>query len=124
MEYLTDEMKPKCLRKYLPNPQRVWWALWRCSRDKWISPDDVYRLGHAFSFCVNRASPSITMRSAVQGRIDVQSAVCLGMVRGKPPFQRNEASFFSFKEYLKRVKKPKPVKVELEILRLKIKDLK
>jgi len=110
--------------KNLPRPARVWLALKRCSRDKWLSPEALYKTAYSFSVCINPTNPSATMSAAVQGRIDVQSSVAVGMINGFSAFQPHDPGFFEFRDYLKKYRSPKAPPIELVILKIKLKTLK
>jgi hypothetical protein len=109
---------------------RIYRALKRISRDRWISPDEVYERGLKFALCkTNNMTDAINAtRTAVNGSVQTQDAARCGMIQGLPPFTNNEPGMAEFCGFINGIKKPnrvhKPLEVELRILKLKLKDLK
>jgi hypothetical protein len=110
---------------------RIYKALKRVSRDKWISPDQMYEYGLKFALCkTSNMTDAInaTLRS-VQSKLEVQDAARCGMIQGLPPFADGESGMNEFCGYINGIKGNKhhtikPLEVELRILKLKLKELK
>jgi len=109
---------------------RIYRALKRVSRDRWISPDQVWEYGLKFALCKtnNMTDAMNAVRRSVQGNIETQDAARCGMIQGIPPFVNNEPGMNEFCGFINGIKNPnrihKPLEVELRILKLKLKDLK
>ena len=114
-------IKPACNRRLLVPDARVWWALWRCSRDKWLSPDQVYALGVRFASCLSSKPESILLRT-IQGSSLVYESCNVGMLRGYPPFQVWESGYEEFRKHLRTLGRPKGEPAEMKILKLRLKD--
>ena len=114
----------------LPLSNRIYRALKRISRDRWISPDEVYEYGLKLALCkTNNMTDAInTVLRSVQGSIETQDAARCGMIQGLPPFTNNEQGMAEFCGFIHGIKNPnrvhKPLEVELRILKLKLKELK
>jgi len=109
---------------------RVYRALKRVSRDRWISPDQVYEYGLKFALCkTNNMTDAINaVLSSFQGSIETQDAARCGMIQGLPPFVNGEVGMNEFCGFINGIKSHnrvhKPLEVELRILKLKLKELK
>jgi hypothetical protein len=113
--------KPLCKRRELGKAARLWWVLWRISRDKWLSPDDLYKRGMAFAKCLDTDHAERLLLNAVQSNLDVQESSTVGMLRGYAAFQPWECGYDEFRAFMRVMKRPKALPPELVILRLKLK---
>lgn len=88
---------------------RVQRAMWRVSRDRWLHPDEVWRIGLTFSRLASR-NPSNTMKHAIALECEV-----VGMIRGRPPAYVWEPHYRSVMRCVR--KKQSAAQVELAMLK-------
>ena len=107
---------------------RVYRALCRCSSQRWMSSREVSRVGIALARCCS-GSPHNTLKAAFK---DVPEWQAVGLLNGTPPFFRESPVYLNFvvlagkfedEQDEKKIGRPrKPRVMELEILKLKIKE--
>ena len=96
---------------------RVWRAMKRISRDKWLSPEEVGRIsrGLAYHCCWGHGAQRMALKFAID-----DLCIHVGMIDGKPPFDKHEKGFNLFRKWIATGNKRTPA--ELAILNFKIKE--
>ena len=94
-------------------------AMTRCSRDRWLSPEDVRTLAYSFAKCVSNN----TIWTAEFYMKSVPGCEAVGMIRGTTPFPLGSPSYLRFLEVLRNKNKRKLKTVEEEILRITLKEM-
>jgi hypothetical protein len=107
---------------------RVYRALLRCSSQKWLSPREIARVGLALARCCS-GSPHNTLKAALSCLPEWQG---VGLLNGAPPFQKESPLYVPFvievqkfeqeQDAEKAGRKRKLRLMELEILKLRIKE--
>ena len=112
---MTDFKRPPMATiKLLANSGRLYWALVRVSRDRYLYPQEVMRVGMALARCLSPARPAWVLDAAIQ-----KSCQAVGMLRGHPPLNTWEPMYLQLVELVQR----KPKNIEFEILKLTLKGL-
>lgn len=107
--------------------ERIYAAMSRMSRERWISPDCIYETSLAFALCKekNMAIAIRTVLCAFQSCVEIQDCCWVGMINGRPPFKTNSAGFKEFRGFIdgKKQSGMKPLEAELRILKLQLKGM-
>lgn len=108
-------MQKKRFRLKRPRPAiRLSLALERVSRDRWLLPDDLQKISYALAKCASPSHPMQIMQNAYP-----QCCLCVGMIRGKPPFMPGDRKYMEVLYAVKKIKRYKklvPEKMLLEII--------
>jgi len=118
------EEKDRLRSMALTRPEvRVWRALARCTKYRWISPVDLFNLGVRLASCIPNVDPERTTRSSIGWR-DCEDCSMVGMLRGLPPFKRGHPLFEEMVAATRKRFHPRSVPMELFILNLELKGMK
>lgn len=106
---------------------RLYAALRRISREKWISSDGIYEIALRLALCKekNMEAAMSAVRCAFQSDIETQDCTHVGMIHGLPPFRSNTNGFREFQGFVNGKKQSgmKPLEAELRILKLQLKGM-
>jgi len=100
--------------RLLSSSGRLHWALARLSRDKFLYPNEVRKIGIALARCLSPARPGQILSDAIN-----HAWQGVGLLQGLPPFFIGDPKYGQMLELVER----KPKNIELEILKLTLKGL-
>lgn len=102
-------------RRRKPKPSyRVARAMWRLSRDKWLSPEQVSDIGERLAKC---AAGGWGAAMVYKAAIPPECKFTVGMIRGVPPAYRFEAHYDVVCKAIKAARNQDCAAVELAIIR-------
>lgn len=93
---------------------RVWRALRRISRDRWIPGKDVFDIGIRLARCCS-CRPTVVLRKAIEPECEV-----IGMIQGFAPAHVQDVDYGRYVDFLCDKKQRNDLSVELGILKLTI----
>lgn len=106
---------------------RLYAAMRRISRQRWVSPDELYEISLRLALCKekNMQAAIAAVLCAFQSSIDIQDCTAVGMIHGTPPFKANHQGYREFRGFIdgKKTTGMKPLQAELRILHLLLKGL-
>ena len=106
---------------------RLYAAMRRISRQRWVSPDDLYQISLRLALCKERNMQAAiaAVLCAFQSSIDIQDCTAVGMIHGIPPFKINHHGYKEFRGFIDGKKNTgmKPLQAELRILQLQLKGI-
>ncbi len=91
---------------------RLYWALARLSRDRWLSYREVQEKGMRLARCLAPVRASQILDESLRREV-----VAVGMLDGEPPFYLGDSQYSQMLELAQR----KPKLIEFEILKLMLK---
>lgn len=101
--------------------ERVILAVMRCSRDKWISGKAVYELARRFA--ATRTISHMVCHFVFKDE-DMYCTNYIGMLRGSRTFDLSSPMYLEFLAIAKKKPTKKTLPIELQILNLKLKEMK
>lgn len=102
--------------------ERVYRAVSRCSRDRWLPPAEVANLAFSFARCLDANCFYSIGLTAMQSRVNVRGCSEVGLLRGEAPFARGE-QFDALKAAANKRRTTAAPPMELVILNLKLTEL-
>ena len=91
---------------------RVWAAMKRLSRDRWLSPSEVETIGMALARRASPGRPHWVLKAAIADECDV-----VGMIDGKPPAYTFEPHYGEVLKAAKKIKATRVAHAEIEFLK-------
>jgi len=93
---------------------RVWRALRRISRDRWVSGDEVFSIGIRLARCCS-GRPTVVLQKAIEPECEA-----IGMIQGFAPAHVSDVDYGRYIDALSGKKPRNDLSIELEILKLLI----